>query len=116
MSKKRIKSFHNSVNKEFKRRIENIFPLIPDNKVRNFSSIITWEIVQANPDKPWSWISDNPNITWEIVQFNLDKDWCWDSLSSNPNITWDIVQANLDKDWNWGRLHKTLYTSIEIEV
>jgi len=41
MSKKRIKSFHNSVNKEFKRRIENIFPLIPDNKVRNFSSIIT---------------------------------------------------------------------------
>ncbi len=74
MSKKRIKSFHNSVNKEFKRRIENIFPLIPDNKVRNFSSIITWDIVQAN----------------------LDKD--------------RILCA-----WNWGRLHKTLYTSIEIE-
>jgi hypothetical protein len=83
MSKKRIKSFHNSVNKEFKRRIENIFPLIPDNKVRNFSSIITWEIIQANLDKPL-----------------IHQDWWY--LSENPNITWDIVQANLDKDWNIG--------------
>ena len=29
-----------------------------------------WNLVQANPDKPWNWaaLSENPNITWEIVK------------------------------------------------
>ena len=38
---------------------------------------ITWEIVQANPDKPWNYyeVSENPNITWEILQANPDKNW-----------------------------------------
>ena len=34
-----------------------------------------WDIIQANPNKPWNWysISKHPNITWEIIQENLDK-------------------------------------------
>ena len=56
---------------------------------------ITWDIVQANPDKPWKWdsLSCNPNITWDIVQANSDKPWEWYWLSGNTNITWDIIQA-----------------------
>jgi hypothetical protein len=67
---------------------------------------ITWEIVQANPDKPWCffWLSKNPNITWEIVQANPDKPWNFKMLSKNPNITWEIVQANPDKDWDFHAL------------
>ena len=64
---------------------------------------ITWEIVQANPNKPWRffWLSGNPNITWEIVQDNPDENWCFGWLSENPNITWEIVKANPDKPWNY---------------
>jgi hypothetical protein len=64
---------------------------------------ITWEIVQANPDKPWDfvWLSANPNITWEIVQSNPDKPWNYDALSTNLNITWEIVQSNPNKPWNY---------------
>ena len=64
---------------------------------------ITWEIIQANLDKPWdwNWISDNPNITWEIIQQNPDKPWDWSMISQNPNITWEIIQQNPDKSWNW---------------
>ena len=56
-------------------------------------SNVTWDIVQANPDKPWNWwgLSLNPSITWDIVQANPDKPWIWWGLSENPNITWDIV-------------------------
>ena len=65
----------------------------------------TWDIIQANPDKPWrySMLSENPNITWEIVQANPDKDWYFDNhaLWNNPNITWEIVKANPDKCWNY---------------
>ena len=65
------------------------------------NSNITWDIVQANPDKSWIFfkLSRNPNITWEIVQANPDKSWRYSVLSENPNITWDIVQANPDKPW-----------------
>ncbi|NDE18139.1 hypothetical protein EBZ80_24790 [bacterium] len=53
---------------------------------------ITWEIVAANPEKPWNWywLSRNPNITWEIVAANPDKPWSWQWLSAstfNPPIT-----------------------------
>jgi len=106
MTKKRIKSFHLSVKDQFKKRIEKIFPLISDDQIPNFSAIVTWEIVQYNLDKNWSWIylSKNCNITWEIVKANLDKEWDWSGLSMNPNITWEIVEANLDKDWDWSWL------------
>ena len=35
---------------------------------------VTWDIVQANPDKWWDyeWLSANPNITWKIVQDNQE--------------------------------------------
>ena len=49
--KKRIKSFNLSVNEEFKRRIEKIFPLISDDQIPGFSNIATWEIVRSNLDK-----------------------------------------------------------------
>ena len=45
-------------------------------------------------------LSLNPSITWDIVQANPDKPWNWYYLSKNPSITWEIVQANPDKDWS----------------
>ena len=35
-------------------------------------------------------LSCNPNITWEIIEANMDKPWNWDCLSMNPSITWEI--------------------------
>ena len=71
---------------------------------------ITWEIVEAYPDKPWSWIwlSKNPNIM-KIVEAHPDKHWNWSWLSSNPNITWEIVQAYPDKPWNWNELSRNKF-------
>ena len=73
------------------------------------NSNITWDIIQQNLDKPWTWygLSCNPNITWNIVrhlwwpmrlwrvQQNLDKPWCWSALSCNPTFICseeDIIQ------------------------
>lgn len=39
-------------------------------------------------------------MTWEIIEANPDKPWNWWVLSKHPNITLDIVEANLDKHWN----------------
>ena len=63
--------------------------------------IVTWDIIEAHPDKSWNWycVSQNPNITWEIVQANPDRPWKWGDMSKNPSITWEILQANPDKDW-----------------
>jgi hypothetical protein len=54
-------------------------------------------------DKKWDWfsISSNPNITWDIIQANPNKPWNWNCLSYNKNITWDIIKANPDKSWDW---------------
>ena len=41
----------------------------------------------------------NPVITWDIVQADPNRNWCYWSLSGNPNITWDMVRENPDKDW-----------------
>ena len=78
------------------------------NQILNWFNIskhpnITWDIVEANPDKPWCWsgLSENPNITMKNVQENPDKPWNWYGLSKNPNITLDFVNANPDKPWNW---------------
>jgi hypothetical protein len=46
-------------------------------------------------------ISRNPNINWEIMEANPDKPWDWYGISSNPNITMEIIQNNLDKPWDW---------------
>jgi uncharacterized protein len=77
---------------------------------------ITWEIVQANPQKRWDYgiLSENPNITWEIVQANPEKSWRYDYLSKNPNITWDIVQANPEKRWSYGYLSENPSITWEI--
>ena len=73
---------------------------------------ITCEIVEANPDKPWSWerLSLNPSITWEIVEANPDKPWSWYWLSQHPSITCEIVEANPDKPWDWRVLSRNKYT------
>ena len=67
---------------------------------------ITWEIVQNNPDKPWTYsmLSQNPNITWEIIKNNSNKSWDYSLFSKNPNITWKIVQQNPDKPWSYSYL------------
>ena len=49
-------------------------------------------------------VSNNSNITWDIIQQNLDKPWTWYGLSFNPNITWNIVQQNPNLGWNWSTL------------
>ena len=57
---------------------------------------ITWDIVQANPDKPQN--SDTPNITWDIICDNPDKPWNYDWLSDNPNLlrtSWIQLFLNL---------------------
>ena len=37
------------------------------------SEPITWNSIQANPDKPWNWnaISQNPTITWESIKESI---------------------------------------------
>ncbi len=68
-------------------------------KVLSRHQNITWEIVQANPDKPWDYcfLSSNPNITWEIIQANPDKKWNYTILLQNPNITPKIIMNNINK-------------------
>ena len=77
---------------------------------------ITLDIIQANPDNPWDWscISMNPTITWEIIQGNPDKPWVWWSISKNPSITWDIIQANPDKPWDWWGISANPNITLEI--
>ena len=45
-------------------------------------------------------ISKNSNITWDIIQANPDKQWNLNGISCNPNITWDIIKANPNKELN----------------
>ena len=55
-----------------------------------------------NQDKlEFDYLSNNPIVTWNIIQANPDKDWDWNGISRNSNITWDIIQANPDKNWDW---------------
>jgi hypothetical protein len=46
-------------------------------------------------------LSSNSIVTWNIIQAIPDKNWNWCNISRNPNITWDIIQSNPDKNWNW---------------
>jgi hypothetical protein len=60
------------------------------------SIFVTWEIVQASPDKPWNYLflSFNNNITMEIINRNLDKPWCYDTLAIYANITDNEILSN----------------------
>ena len=66
---------------------------------------------------PWNYygLSQNPNITWEIVQANPEKDWSYRYLSMNPNITWEIVQANPQIPWHYGSLSMNPMTKAKEE-
>ena len=60
------------------------------------------EFVLKYEDKiNWRFLSQNSIITWNIVKDNPDKPWDWYALLFNPNITWDIVVDNPDKPWGW---------------
>ncbi len=63
---------------------------------------ITWEIVETNPNIPWSYrgLSANPNITFEFMQSRPDLPWVWSAASRNPNITWNIISANRNIKWS----------------
>ena len=56
------------------------------------SSVTTWEVVQANPDKPWNWSGLSYNVAWEVVQANPDKPWDWSCMSNNLSITGEFVK------------------------
>jgi hypothetical protein len=56
-------------------------------------------------------LSRHSNITWDIIQANPDKPWDYDYVSFNPNITWDIVEANPDYPWNYPELYKHVYST-----
>jgi hypothetical protein len=64
-------------------------------------SIITYDIIKANPDKPWSWrfFSLNTNVTWEFVESHPEIPWDFDLLTMNPNITLAIINGNPGKGW-----------------
>lgn len=70
---------------------------------------ITWDFVQQNIRKPWSYsnLLQNPNVTFEIAQqikshkkFH-NKHFDMYSFSENPNITWEIIQQYPEFDWNY---------------
>ena len=71
---------------------------------------MSWfDYIKEHPDKNWVdyyEISQNPNITWDIIEANPDKPWQYGVVDRNPNITWDIVEANLDKPWRYDWLAK----------
>lgn len=60
------------------------------------TTIITWDIIQNNPDKSWDWhwLSLNPNITWHIVAKNPHIPWDWPFLSSNKFLEDYIALKN----------------------
>ncbi len=70
---------------------------------------ITWDIVQANPDRPWNYttLSRNPNITWEIVESNRDVPYGGSPVPNNIRISqnnvFKLVQYKKHKEQN----HKT---------
>ena len=99
------------------------------------SPIITWEVINANPENlfnPYS--SYNVHVTWAIVQENIEKHWNYDYLCSNqnitwnhiqthfdvlnnsdyislnPNITWNIIDNSTNIEWNYQNLSKNLFT------
>ena len=64
-------------------------------------SIVAANVARFKDKLDWKVLSSNRNITWDIIEANPNKPWDWSVLSYNPNITCDIIQANLDKPWNW---------------
>jgi|LakMenE18May11ns_1017448.scaffolds.fasta_scaffold9954712_2 hypothetical protein len=77
---------------------------------------INWEIIKANPDKPWNYryLSKNLNVTWEIIKANPDKPWNYRYLSENHNITWKIVKENINKSWSY--LGLSVNPNITLEI
>jgi hypothetical protein len=67
---------------------------------------ITWEQVNANDFKPWSYhaLSRNINITGDIVAQNLDKEWDFNFLSRNPTIKWELITSVAVNKWDFSFL------------
>ena len=62
-------------------------------------------------DKPWNWISRNPNITLKFILDHPDKPWVWRQISMNPNITIKNILDNPDKPWNWEDVGRNTFDS-----
>lgn len=64
---------------------------------------LTWDIVQAHPEKPWNYygLTMNPNISWEIIQAHPEKPWRYDILGMDSKITWDILLATPNLPWDY---------------
>jgi hypothetical protein len=57
----------------------------------------------------WYELSSNAAITWDIIQANRDLPWSLECLSANPNITFDIIAANPQIDWNFYKISCNLF-------
>lgn len=67
------------------------------------------ELLQNNiANNVWNWgwglLSENPNLTWDIVQAFPNKPWSWFMMSSNPSIF--DVSAQVEK---WSKKHMAAY-------
>ena len=118
--KERRREFWKSYEVEHKKRIRELW-----DKNNNLSEIVTWDIIEENPDIDWNFgsFSINENIPWEVIVKNLDKNWHWDKLSRripykiikknpdhpwlygivslNPTLTIEDVKEDLEKPWSW---------------
>ncbi len=50
-------------------------------------------------DKTWDWdgISSNPNITWNTIEANPEKPWNWYWILQKKDITWKMIQGQCRK-------------------
>ena len=75
-------------------------------------------------ERHWNWysLSKNPQVTWDIVQANPDKPWDWRWLSRNPNVlryplaemertAWHFIAA-----WRIQRAFKKAYSNPEYKM
>lgn len=69
---------------------------------------ITYNVIQAFPDKQWCWrvLSDNHNINVTNIPLDVYDDIDWLFLSVNPTLTINFVLRNIHRKWYWKALSK----------
>lgn len=80
------------------------------------NSMITPDIIEANPDFNWDWfaLSFNNNLTIDFVKKNLDKNLDWNVISVCNNIKWKEIEENKDLYWIYDMISSTNKVNIEI--
>ena len=69
----------------------------------SWAADLTWERVEENLDKPWSWttLSQRAFVMPEIVERYPSLPWDWSGgLSKNPNLTTAFIERNSTRPWN----------------